>query len=47
VSTAGGLPVGLQVLTAPWHDGLLFRVGRAFEEAAGPFPVQGTSRTSP
>ena len=46
-STAGGLPVGLQVLTAPWHDGLLFRVGRAFEEAAGPFPVQGTSRTSP
>ena len=29
--TAGGLPVGLQLVAAPWHESLLLRVGAAYQ----------------
>ena len=32
-ATANGLPVGLQVLAAHWHEGAAFRVARAVEQA--------------
>jgi aspartyl-tRNA(Asn)/glutamyl-tRNA(Gln) amidotransferase subunit A len=33
--TSGGLPVGLQIVGAPWAERRVLRVGRAYEQAAG------------
>lgn len=31
--TAGGLPIGLQLIGRPFHEGLLFRLGYAYQQA--------------
>jgi aspartyl-tRNA(Asn)/glutamyl-tRNA(Gln) amidotransferase subunit A len=33
--TEEGLPVGLQIVSGPWREGMLFRAAQAYEQAAG------------
>jgi amidase len=39
--TGGGLPVGLQIVTAPGQDLAALRLGAAFEQARGPLAAAG------
>jgi aspartyl-tRNA(Asn)/glutamyl-tRNA(Gln) amidotransferase subunit A len=41
-STASGLPVGLQIMVDKFREPVMFRVARAYEHAAGAFPVPST-----
>ncbi len=33
--TAGGLPLGLQIIGRPWEDGLVLRLAHAYQQASG------------
>jgi aspartyl-tRNA(Asn)/glutamyl-tRNA(Gln) amidotransferase subunit A len=37
--TADGLPIGLQIVAAPWAERRVLRVGRAYEQASGSVQV--------
>ncbi len=37
--SSAGLPLGLQIVGAPFREALLLRVGAALEDAVGPFPA--------
>jgi 1-carboxybiuret hydrolase len=41
IPVAGGLPIGVQVITAPWREDLALRIARTLETAgvaAAPLP---------
>jgi len=45
--TAGGLPIGLQLVAVPWGDGRVLRAAYAYERAAGRFAMPAEPSPAP